>query len=58
MTLPAKFLGGFSGWVVDGWGYFVFFVWAAVAGVPAILLALHLMRSRWFTPAAPGKEQE
>ena len=39
MTLPGKFLGGFSGVVVDARGYAVFFVLAAALGVPAILLA-------------------
>lgn len=38
MTLPAKFLGGFSGIVVDAKGYEFFFVYAAAIGAPAILL--------------------
>ena len=46
MTLPAKFLGGFSGIVVDTQGYFTFFVYAAILGTPAILLAIHLMRKQ------------
>ena len=45
MTLPAKFLGGFSGIVVDGHGYFTFFVYAAGLGVPAILLVLILWQT-------------
>ncbi|MGD8497390.1 MAG: AmpG family muropeptide MFS transporter [Chromatiales bacterium] len=44
MTLPAKFLGGFSGIVVDAHGYFTFFAYAAGLGVPAILLVLILWR--------------
>jgi len=40
MTLPAKVLGGFSGMVVDAYGYMPFFVYAGVLGIPAILLAL------------------
>jgi MFS transporter, PAT family, beta-lactamase induction signal transducer AmpG len=44
MTLPAKVLGGFSGVVVDAQGYPVFFVYAGLLGVPAILLALRLRR--------------
>ncbi|WP_322785989.1 AmpG family muropeptide MFS transporter [Oceanobacter kriegii] len=44
MTLPGKFISGFSGWVVDGWGYTEFFVIAAVLGLPAILLVMVLMR--------------
>ncbi len=44
MLLPAKFLGGFSGDIVDAWGYVNFFVYAAALGLPAILLILYLMR--------------
>jgi len=43
MTLPGKFISGFSGIVVDSFGYFEFFVLAATLGVPAILLVLWLM---------------
>ncbi|MDO9238764.1 MAG: AmpG family muropeptide MFS transporter, partial [Methylicorpusculum sp.] len=46
MTLPAQLLGGFSGIVVERYGYFVFFGYAAVVGVPAIVLSLVLMRMR------------
>ncbi|MGZ5071047.1 MAG: AmpG family muropeptide MFS transporter [Methylobacter sp.] len=44
MTLPAQLLGGFSGVVVDSYGYMVFFIYASSVGVPAILLTLLLMR--------------
>jgi len=44
MTLPAKFIGGFSGWVVDTSGYPSFFLYAGLLGVPAILLASFLAR--------------
>jgi PAT family beta-lactamase induction signal transducer AmpG len=43
MTLPGKFISGFSGVIVDGFGYFEFFVFAAVIGLPAIFLVLILM---------------
>jgi PAT family beta-lactamase induction signal transducer AmpG len=43
MTLPAKFVGGFSGLVVDSTGYASFFLYAGLLGVPAILLVLVLM---------------
>ncbi|MDP2179250.1 AmpG family muropeptide MFS transporter [Methylicorpusculum sp.] len=46
MTLPAQLLGGFSGIVVERYGYFVFFGYAAAVGVPAIVLSLVLMRMR------------
>lgn len=42
MTLPAKLLGGFSGLIVDAQGYLVFFVYAAVLGLPAIGLAAYV----------------
>lgn len=45
MTLPGKFIGGFSGWLVTEYGYAGFFLISALLGVPAILLAwrvLHL----------------
>ena len=44
MTLPGKFISGFSGWVVDTTSYPVFFVVAAGLGLPAIVLVLVLMR--------------
>ena len=42
MTLPAKFISGFSGIIVDGYGYFNFFIYAAMIGIPAIILAVWL----------------
>jgi PAT family beta-lactamase induction signal transducer AmpG len=42
MLLPAKFIGGFSGGIVDSFGYISFFIYAGLLGVPAILLALYL----------------
>jgi PAT family beta-lactamase induction signal transducer AmpG len=44
MTLPAQLLGGFSGMVVDSYGYLVFFIYAATVGLPAIVLVFLLMR--------------
>ncbi|MGZ4997740.1 MAG: AmpG family muropeptide MFS transporter [Methylobacter sp.] len=44
MTLPAQLLGGFSGIVVDSYGYTVFFIYASTVGLPAIVLVLLLMR--------------
>ena len=46
MTLPGKVISGFSGIIVDGFGYVSFFVYAAAIGIPAILLVIYLMR-RW-----------
>jgi PAT family beta-lactamase induction signal transducer AmpG len=39
MTLPGKFFSGFSGLLVDAAGYQVFFFYAALMGIPAILLS-------------------
>ena len=46
MTLVPKFLGGFSGVIVENYGYFNFFIYASIIGIPAILLVLYLMRQR------------
>ena len=43
MTLPGKFIGGFSGVIVDSSGYEWFFVYASVLGIPAVTLAIYLM---------------
>lgn len=44
MTLPGKFISGFSGVIVSYSGYTFFFTYAAIMGVPAILLAIYLLR--------------
>jgi len=44
MTLPGKFISGFSGMVVDGFGYSEFFTFAALAGIPAIVLVIVVMK--------------
>lgn len=45
MTLPGKFLSGFSGLVVDAAGYPSFFLYTALMGIPSILLAWWLWRN-------------
>lgn len=47
MTLPAKLIGGFSGIVVDTQGYFNFFVYASLLGLPAIFLLLYIYQYRF-----------
>lgn len=42
MTLPGKFIGGFSGIVVDGFGYMIFFAYVSALGLPAIFLCTYL----------------
>lgn len=44
MTLPAKLVGGFSGQIVISYGYDGFFVYAALIGIPAILLVMMVMK--------------
>lgn len=43
-TLPGKLLGGFSGVVVDHFGYLVFFLYTSALGIPALLLVIYLAR--------------
>lgn len=52
MTLPGKFIAGYSGVAVEDYGYPVFFIGVAALGVPAILLCV------WFIarPAQPLEE--
>ncbi|MGC8121828.1 AmpG family muropeptide MFS transporter [Marinobacter sp. VGCF2001] len=59
MTLPGKFLGGFSGVVVASFGYAEFFLIAGLMGVPAIILVMFMMRHGTRLDAlAPVKQQE
>lgn len=43
MTLPGKFISGFSGVVVDTAGYSFFFIVSAGLGLPAMLLVTYLL---------------
>ena len=53
MTLPAKFIGGFAGVVVDASGYASFFLYAGLLGIPAILLVIFLMNHSLTQPPVP-----
>lgn len=53
MTLPGQFLGGFTGLLAEHVGWSAFFIIAAGAGVPAIILALLLLR--WANPDRPDQ---
>jgi len=44
MTLPAKLLGGLSGLIVEAFGYHIFFLYASIVGLPAIILVTVLIR--------------
>ena len=43
MTLPAKFLSGFSGLVVEATSYGWFFIYSSLLGLPAILLVAYFL---------------
>jgi len=43
MTLPAKFMGGFSGIIVDAAGYAYFFLYAGLLGIPALVLIIYIL---------------
>lgn len=58
MTLPGKFISGFSGWVIDSSGYMEFFLLAAALGIPAIVLVLVLMRHARHEPPAATAASE
>ncbi len=44
MTFPAQLLGGFSGIIVDRFGYINFFIYASLIGLPAIFLVFWFWR--------------
>lgn len=45
MKLPGKFVGGFSGFAVESFGYAGFFVMAAAMGIPVIFLVIYITRT-------------
>lgn len=58
MTLMPKIISGFSGVIVDAYGYVNFFIYTSVMGLPAIALVLYLMRRLDVdTPAAPKRRR-
>ena len=44
-VIPGKLLASSSGFIVDSFGYFNFFIFASFMGIPAIYLALKFQRS-------------
>ncbi len=44
MSLPGRFVGGWSGVLVERIGYRDFFTWTTIIGVPAVALAIYLAR--------------
>ncbi len=56
MSLPGRFIGGWSGVMVEDVGYRDFFAWTAVISLPAIVIAIYLAqreRRRDSRPAVP-----
>jgi PAT family beta-lactamase induction signal transducer AmpG len=47
MTFPAQLLGGFSGIIVDRFGYINFFIYASLIGLPAIFLVAWFWRREY-----------
>jgi len=45
MLVPGKFLSGFSGLVVDNFGYSELFFISASLGIPAIIISYYLNKS-------------
>jgi PAT family beta-lactamase induction signal transducer AmpG len=57
MLLLPKFIGGFSGVMVDGLGYVTFFLLTASMGIPVLLLIVLAMR--YLPPSRlPEREQD
>ncbi|MGI9331277.1 MAG: AmpG family muropeptide MFS transporter [Gammaproteobacteria bacterium] len=46
MTLPGKFISGFSGQIVEAVDWFTFFLYASLMGLPAVFLAIAVTRRR------------
>lgn len=53
-AMPGKFVGGFSGFIVDAVGYAWFFAYTALIGLPALLLIMFLTRSDKTLRKAPA----
>ncbi len=57
MTLPGKFLSGYSGELVDAWGYHDFFLYTAALGIPAVSLVLLLLAVHHRMVAAAARNE-
>jgi PAT family beta-lactamase induction signal transducer AmpG len=45
MTFFPKLIAGFSGIVVDNFGYFTFYIYSSLLGLPALLIVLFLLKN-------------
>ena len=59
MTLVPKLIGGYSGTLVESFGYVNFFLFASILGVPVIGLIYYLQRHLEFktSRAVSGKDK-
>jgi len=46
MTLFPKIIAGFSGVVVDAYGYFAFYIYTSCLGLPALFVVLYLLKNQ------------
>ncbi|MDH5473010.1 MAG: MFS transporter [Gammaproteobacteria bacterium] len=46
MTLIPKLIAGFSGIIVDAYGYFAFYIYTSILGLPALLVIFYLLKSQ------------
>ena len=46
MTLFPKILAGFSGVVVEHFGYFTFYVYSSLLGLPALLIIVYMLSGK------------
>jgi len=58
MTLFPKIIAGFSGIVVDDYGYMVFYIYASLLGIPALLAILYLMKKPLLDPPPENIEPD
>ena len=47
MTLPGKAISGFSGQFIESIGWYNFFLYASLAGIPAIIFTLIVVKKGW-----------
>ena len=45
MTLFPKLIAGFSGIIVDAYGYLAFYIYSSLLGLPALLIILYLLKN-------------
>lgn len=46
MTLFPKIIAGFSGVIVDAYGYFTFYIYTSILGLPALIIIIYLLKNQ------------